>query len=420
MIGTMYKAYTGLEANGVGLNVIGNNLANMNTVGFKRGQANFSQLMTNVLDGASGNGNPVQFGLGVNTAEVVNYFNQGSFLATGVETHLALEGRGFFAVNINGNTSYTRAGNFSLTGAGELVTPYGGNVQGYTELNPDGTINTDGAIGNIVIDFETLSPAEPTSVVRFVSNLSAAATEGEEFISSLEIYDSNGDPQVLEIVFNKTATPGEWTYRFQTEAGDLSTTVPNHSSGTIQFAANGTLAEIDGTPIDQYQNRDLTISNIPNAEDLTFTWDLLDTDNPDNFGFLTNLGIRSNTGSVFQDGSSSGELQRIEFDRNGVMTGFFTNGDTIPLAHLALATFGNNQGLKQSNGSFFTATAASGVPTITPAGGALILSGVLEPSNVDIAEEFTGLIIHQRGFQSNSKSIQTADQVLQELVNLKR
>lgn len=421
MISNFYRAYTGLEANSLALSVVGNNLSNINSVGFKRGEANFAQLITNRLDARSGNGNPIQFGLGVKNTEVVNYFEQGSFINTGIGTNLALEGRGFFAVNNGGNINYTRAGNFSLQSNGALMAANGGTVQGYTEMNADGTINTTGDISDIIIDFDTLSPAEPTETVRFVTNLSASAEEGTTFSSNMEVFDSNGIARPLELVYTKTANVGEWTYEFRFQDGTVSTTEPTQGSGVFTFGPDGLLSTVDGTPVTEYQNRQISIGGLPDgADDLTFTWDLIDFTNQSSFGYMTNLGNRSNTGSVFQDGTGIGELQRVEFDNNGVMFGFFTNGDTVPLAHLAVATFDNNQGLKQSSSGFFIPTNASGAAELEAAGNTLILSGTLETSNVDIAEEFTSLIIHQRGYQSNSKTITTSDQMLQEVINLKR
>ncbi|MDJ0837143.1 MAG: flagellar hook-basal body complex protein [Acidobacteriota bacterium] len=418
MFSTFWTGYSGLQINATGLNVISNNLSNINTVGFKRGQANFEQLMTNMAQGATGTGAPIQFGLGARTSEIVNYFDQGNFINTGLSTNLALEGRGFFMLAQGTDTVYTRAGNFMLDEDGFLTSPSGANVQGYTELNPDGTINTNGAIGNVQVDPTIRSPAEATSLVRFVTNLSGAAEPGEEFISTINVFDSNGESHSLNLLFTKTDTPGEWDYQFVFENGTVSTTQPTQGNGTILFGENGTLAEIDGVPIAQATDRTVVLSDLPDgAADISFTFDMIDDTGA---GYMTNLGPRSNTGGVFQNGSSSGELQRVEFDRTGTMFGFYNNGDTVPLARLATATFTNNQGLRQGSSGFFSQTSVSGEAQVAPAGRALVLSGVLETSNVDIADEFTSLIVHQRGYQSNSKSITTADQVLQEVINLKR
>ncbi len=419
MIGNFYRAYTGLEVNNRGLEVIGNNLSNMNTVGFKRSQTNFEQLMSSFARGASGAGAPIQFGLGAQVSEVVPIFSQGAFLSTGLETHLALGGPGFFAVNNGGTTAYTRAGNFSFDENGALVATNGAIVQGYTQLAADGTIDTTGAVGDISIAQSRTSPAVATTTARFVTNLSAAATSGETFVSSMEIYDSNGVARPLNLIFTKTDTAGEWTYRIELEGNDLPATV-ELANGSIQFGTDGTLAAVDGTPVSEYENQQITISGLPNgAADQTFTWDLVDR-SVQGFGFLTNLGETSNTGSSFQNGSGSGDLQRISFDRDGVMRGFYTNGDVLPLARLALASFPNNTGLRQLNAGFFSQTGASGEPQLGAAGQTTILAGTLETSNVDVADEFTALIVHQRGFQSNAKTVTTTDQMLQEVVNLKR
>jgi len=419
MFSSIHRSYTGLLVNATGLSMVSNNLSNLNTVGYKRSQANFGQLMANSSLAASGNGNPVQIGLGAATSEVISSFNQGSFINTGEGTDLALQGNGFFVVNNGTDTSYTRAGNFTLNSNGFLVSASGHNVQGYTETNADGTINTTGTVGDIFVDFEAGSPPRATDQVRFVTNLNATAEVGEEFVSSLNVFDSNGEEHALNLKYTKTANEGEWSYEFLTEAGTVSTTSPTQGSGTMTFDANGQLSLVDGASLSAASNRTVGVSGVDGgAEDLAFTWEVFNSDT--NSGFLTNLGQRSNTGSAYQNGTSSGNLQRVEFALNGTMFGFYDNGDNVALAQVALATFPNNQGLRQRADGLFQQGPTSGAANLEPAGRTQVFTRTLETSNVDIAEEFTDLIIHQRGYQSNAKSISTADQVIQEIVNLKR
>ena len=419
MFSSIHRSYTGLLVNETGLNMVGNNLSNLNTVGYKRSQANFGQLMVNSSLGANGAGNPIQIGLGANLSQITSHFSQGSFLRTGEGTDLALQGNGFFVVNDGTSTSYTRAGNFTLNSSGNLVSATGHNVQGYTQTNADGTIDTTGATGDIFVDFEATSPARATNQVRFATNLSAASEEGDEFLSSINVFDSNGVEQALGLKFTRTANAGEWTYEFVPEEGAISTTSPTQGTGTLTFDANGQLAQVDGADVSAASNRNIEITGLPGgADNLSFSWEVFDTDT--NTGYLTNLGERSNTGSVFQNGTNSGELQRVEFALNGIMLGFYDNGDNVALAQVALATFPNNQGLRQGPGGLYQQGPSSGAAILEPAGRTQVFTRTLETSNVDIAEEFVDLIVHQRGYQSNSKSISTADQVIQEILNLKR
>ena len=464
LLGSFYTGLSGLQANAVALNVVGNNLANINTSGFKRSQANFAQIMSNTIKGISGAGNPIQIGLGVNTSEIVAKFEQGSIQNTGIKTHLAIQGEGFFQVNTNGINSYTRSGNFQFDEQGFLVSSNGSRVQGFVGTNADGTLDNSGGIVDVRVDLGQASPPRSTELARFITNLSAEAVIGDEYSTSIEVFDSKGVPHQFTITFVKpdpavdaTATEDDWDFTFtfdglDTSAGGLTIEAPNGTDyppgaggdtfGRIRFDAAGNLESImnsDGTytaiNTGGVATPGLTqpMVTIPaatvggGASDMVIEWDLIDppidaTTEP-NSAFITNFGSTFNTGTLFQDGFGSGVLQDIDFDQDGTMIGFFDNGLSLELARIAVATFNNKVGLKQSDGGFYQQTAASGSASIDGEGtggkGSLISSS-LESSNVDIAEEFTSLIIHQRGYQSNSKTITTADQLLQEAINLKR
>jgi len=415
MIGNFYRAYTGLEVNAKGLEVTGNNLSNINTVGYKRGMADFAQLMSSVAAGTTGTGAPVQFGLGANVASVGTIFNQGSIQSTGIQTNMALSGPGFFVLGNNGDQAYTRAGNFTLDASGQLVSGNsGGVVQGYTTLDAGGNIDPNGAIGDIVIDLEQTAPARATSMVRFTGNLSASAAPGAQYAQSLDLYDSNGVKRTLELVYTKETTPGAWTYSFSLDGASP----PVNGTGTLQFGSAGMLETIDGTLITDYQNQEVTIPGLPNgADDLALTWDLVGADGAAN---LTNYGAESSTSDLYQNGVASGSLEGIAVNPDGTILGQFSNGERLALAQVALARFPNNAGLRQAGGGLFLQTGASGEVQVGAPGDTGVLAGNLETSNVDIADEFTSLIIHQRGYQSNAKTVTTSDQMLQEVINLKR
>lgn len=429
LTGSFYTGLSGLQSNSTALNVIGNNLANINTTGFKRAQTNFAQIMSNTIRGISGAGNPVQIGLGVQTSEIVSKFQQGSIQTTGIKTHLAIQGEGFFQVKTGGNSAYTRAGSFGFNEEGFLTHSTGGIVQGFVGTGNDGLLDTSGGIQDIQVDLGQSGPPRATDLVRYITNLSAEAVTGDTYQSSIEVFDSKGVPHALLLTFTKTANPGEWDYEFSFEDGTVSTTVPTQFDGSITFDGTGTLATLDGVAVTDpaIANRTIGISNLnTGAEDMLITWDLIqfpaDPADP-NTSVVTSFGSNNSTGTLFQSGYGSGVLQDIDFDQDGTMIGFFDNGLTLELARVAVATFNNRGGLKQIDGGFFLPTASSGPASVDGEGtggrGSIIASS-LESSNVDIAEEFTALIIHQRGYQSNSRTITTVDQLLQEALNLKR
>ncbi len=428
LLSSFYSSLSGLQANATALNVIGNNLANINTAGFKRSRGNFAQIMSGAAQGLSGAGNPIQTGLGTKNTETVARFDQGSIQTTGIKTHLALQGEGFFQTLSNGAAAYTRAGNFSFDSQGLLIAANGGRVQGWTGANPDGTLNTSNGIGDIQIDFGVAAVPKATERARLVANLSAEAAPGDAYQTSIEVFDSKGVAHQLTLDFTKDAAAGRWNYQFSFNDGTVSTTAPNQGDGFIVFGADGRLSQIDGTSIAAAgaANRVIGISNLNSgAADMLIEWDLIEFGSApaDNAGFITQFGSNFNVGSLFQDGFGSGLLQDIDFSQDGTMVGFFDNGLTLELARVAIALFNNNLGLRQIDGGFFQATASSGPASIDPTGAGgrgSVLASSLESSNVDIAEEFSDLIIHQRGYQSNSRTITTTDQLFQEALTLKR
>jgi len=450
LLGSFYTGLSGLQANATALNVVGNNLANINTSGFKRSQANFAQIMSDTVKGISGAGNPTQIGLGVKTTEVVAKFEQGSIQTTGIKTHLAIQGEGFFQVQNGGTNAFTRSGNFGFDEEGFLIAANGARVQGFVGTNSDGSLDTSAGIQDVQIDLGQAAPPSASTLARFISNLSAEAVQGETYATSLEVFDSKGVAHQVTLTYTKEAAIGEWSYQFDFNGDASVVTMTGASSGggggatvspgTVVFDANGNLDTIDGvainnvgppvTAVADFVEPTFTIASADissGANDLTISWDVVDT--PADVttqaasSFATNYGNTFNTGTLFQDGFGSGVLQDIDFNQDGTMIGFFDNGLSLELARVAIATFNNKAGLKQVDGGFYLATAASGPSSVDGEGtggrGSIIASS-LESSNVDIAEEFTAMIIHQRGYQSNSKIITTTDQLLQEALNLKR
>ena len=441
LLGSFYSGLSGLQANATALNVVGNNLANINTTGFKRSQVNFGQIMSDTVSGISGGGNPIQIGLGVGTEEIVAKFEQGSIQTTGIKTHLAIQGEGFFQVNDDGASTYTRAGNFSFNEEGFLVAASGGRVQGWLGRDANGNVDTSRGVTDVKFDLGQASPPQETGLVRFISHLSAQAVDDEDYSTSIEVFDSKGVAHQMTIRFSRntggdTAGTTAWQYTF--EAADAAgiaivpanTGAPGASvtTGTLTFDSSGNLLSIDGASIGNagFTEPAVQLTGLNSgAQDMSITWDAVDTETDPTTpnSFVTNYSNNFNTGTLFQDGFGSGILQDIDFDQSGTMIGFFDNGLTLQLGRVAVATFNNRIGLKQIDGGYYFPTAASGPASLDgegTGGRGSIISSSLESSNVDIAEEFTSLIVHQRGYQSNSKTITTTDQLLQEALNLKR
>lgn len=425
LVGSFYSGLAGLQAASFALNTIGNNLANVNTVGFKRSQANFAELLTNNISGLSGNGNPIQTGLGVRHTEVIARFSQGSIQSTGIKTNLAIQGEGFFMVNYNGGSAFTRAGNFTLDAEGFLVNSEGFVVRGFM-ADGSGNIDISNGLQDIQVDLGQTAPPSATTLVRFLTNLDADAATGDTYQTTVEIFDSLGVSHSLNITYTKTGV-GAWNYTMSTEDPAVTIDVGTGSdTGTLTFDGAGVLTSINGSTVTAGDSLDVdptvSISGFSNgANAMSFVWDVEDDVNSQLF--LSQFGTNNSTGTVYQNGYGAGVLQDIDFAPDGTMIGYYSNGLSLNLARVAVATFNNNNGLRKIAGNLFLSTAASGPSSIDGEGtggrGSVVASS-LENSNVDISEEFTAMIIHQRGYQSNSKIITTVDSLLQEAINLKR
>jgi flagellar hook protein FlgE len=403
---------SGLTASSEALAAIANNLANLNTVGYKDSQVQFRDLFYQNL-GTSGGGDPVQLGAGTAVSATSSFFTEGSVNPTGVATDVAIMQDGFFVVQKNGTTAYTRAGNFTRDDNGYLVTANGERVMGYPATN--GVINTGGGLTGLNLGTGAISPPTPTSTVQISSNLDATAANGTTFPATVTVYDSLGASHVLTFTFTKTAQ-STWNYAISIPAADLGATGAAHvvSTGTLTFDGNGNLLTPAG---------DVTGINISGFSDgalpLSFTWKL----HSGGTGLLTQVAAASSTSSTQQDGTDSGSLQNFAIGGDGIVTGTFDNGKTAILGQLVLANFANQQGLQRTGDNNFLATLASGQAVIgAPAtGGRGTLSGgALELSNVDIATEFSHMIVAQRGFEANARVVTTFDQITQDTINLKQ
>jgi flagellar hook protein FlgE len=385
MLRSLYSGISGLRAHQQMMDVTGNNISNVNTTGFKTSQTTFQDTLSQMVksagapQGAAGGVNPAQIGLGVKLATISTNFGQGAAQTTGKATDLMIQGDGFFIVKSGGEELYTRAGNFSFDANGSLTNPNGQIVQGWPALN--GEVNPAGDPQNIVLPIGATIAPTATQNITFTGNLSNEAVIGDVKEITTSVYDATGAASTLVMTMTKSAAD-TWTM-----------SLPDGSTADIVFAggrATGTVA----------------------AGGYTF-----------DVGTLTQYSGTSEAKVSNHDGSSSGALTSFTISQSGQIIGVFSNGLKETLGQVALANFNNVNGLEKVGDSMFRTTVNSGIAQVGTAGTSglgLMTSGLLEMSNVDLAQEFTNLVIAQRGFQANSRIITTSDEILQELVNLKR
>jgi flagellar hook protein FlgE len=402
---------SGLLANEEALSVIGDNLANMNTTGYKGEHPQFSDLFSQQL-GTDGAGDPVQFGLGTQLSSTAANFSQGTIENTGVATDLAIQGDGFLEIQNGGVAMFTRDGSLSINAQGYLVTQDGSNVMGYNATN--GVINPNGPVAPLVINQGQTGPPQATANVQIAMNLDASAATGSTFSTSVGVYDSLGTSHVLTYNFTKTAS-NTWTYQITIPAADVGATgnpvVLN--SGTLSFDGTGKLT----SPSSNVTG--ITAKGLADgANDLSFTWQLLGaTGSP----VITQGAGTSAVSSSQQDGFAMGALASYTISSNGTIEGSFTNGRTAAIGQVALATFPNSEGLLRVGTNNFMTTLASGLPTVgTPGTGGrgTIEGSALESSNVDISSQFAQLIVAQSGYQASARAFNTANQVIQTAISL--
>ena len=410
MLRSMYSGVSGLRGHQTMMDVVGNNIANVNTTGFKASQTVFQDLLSQVLQGAglpegSGGTNPAQVGLGMRLAATATSFSQGGLQNTGRSTDLSIQGDGFFAVRSGGESLFTRAGAFSFDANGRLVTPTGAVVQGWM-ANATGGLNTNAAVSDIVLPIGGLNRPTPTSISELGGNLPSDAEEGTIIRSAITFFDDQGSPVDVSFVFTKAASG--WSMQPQADTDGDGALDDVGGVQTITFDDAGALTSA----------AEFTLSGLPGS------WA---TDPTVAFGAegqpLTGYAQVNTLGALSQNGSPAGSLQSFSISPDGTITGVFSNGRNQALGQVALATFNNPAGLEKTGNSMYRATVNSGQVQVGAAGAGgrgVLAGGTLEMSNVDIAQEFTNLIVAQRGFQANSRVVTTSDELLQELVNMKR
>lgn len=463
MMRSLYAGVSGLQNHQTRMDVIGNNISNVNTTGFKKGRVNFQDMISQTMQGAArpneevGGVNPKQVGLGMTIASVDTIFTQGSLQSTGVNTDVALTGNGFFILKDGDKSFYTRAGAFGLDSNGTLVNPSNGmKVQGWMAEQIDGqpVLKATGDTTEMTIPIGSKDPAKATTNVDFACNLDKrvpllTATSSNADIAKgtwavdKTIYDSFGNTHRLTVTYQRDPaapdTPNQWlatvvidpeNTEFNNNLGVGYGTPPAGNTYVVRFDNLGALASVtDSTG----QTRDQGALSIP----LSFTVQGANAGQEGEVQTLNlNLGTvgsytnsttqfadQSSNKSFRQDGYGMGYLENFGIDSSGEITGVYSNGQSKILGQVALASFTNPGGLEKAGDSTYIKTNNSGDANIGASGTAgkgKLVAGALEMANVDLADAFTDMIVTQRGFQANSRTITTADQMLQELIGLKR
>jgi flagellar hook protein FlgE len=419
---SFYSSLSGLSSNANALSVIGNNLSNLNTIGYKGSSASFQDLFSASVGATStqGNGNPIQIGLGTQLGAISQNFGQGSFQSTSNVTDMALQGQGFFTLQTkDGGAGYTRAGNFTVDKTGFLVDPNGNNVKGWNRIG--NTLTANGLSTPVHLDMGTTSPPASTASLGTVTNLDGGAATGTVYSTPVQVYDSLGASHSLLFTYTKDPAVGTWNLDVSTDGvfPDGTKTAVTGFPAQVVFGNNGLMT----TPDPAAANPTLTFGLWPNGASTgaagNVAWNLVSNGT----STLTGYSAASATSSTSQDGYGAGTVRSMTVNQDGIIIGNFTNGQTIPMAQVAISSFANSSGLAKQGENMWGETLASGQAAVGAAnqgGRGTVLGANLELSNVDVAEEFTRLIINQRGYQANSRVVTTADSLLQETLNLVR
>ena len=416
---------SGLNASSKNLDVIGHNIANANTTGFKSSRAEFADLVASSM-GAGGGAN---YGIGVEVAAVAQQFSQGNVTVTGNNLDVAINGNGFFKVQqADGSAAYTRAGNFKLDKTGDLVTNGGAQVMGF-KVDPATGLSTSEAQP---LSFPTGAPiqAKQTESIKATLNLDARAkdsagdatatppvpaTPRSTYGTSINVYDTQGVATPVNLYFMKTANPNEWAVYNQLDDPTAVPPVTAISLGTIAFDENGKIDPATATLT-------LTVSPTANPNAGTAAPAVADFPVDIDMSGATQFGSKFAVADLSQDGYASGDLTSINISNDGMVMASYSNGVTRAEAQVALANFRNPQGLLAVGGNNWVESFDSGPAVMGKPGdgnfGAL-RSGALEDSNVDLTAELVNMMTAQRAYQANAQTIKTQDQVMSTLVNLR-
>jgi flagellar hook protein FlgE len=450
MMRALFAGVSGLRNNQTRMDVIGNNIANVNTVAFKSSRVTFAESFNQLLQGAtrppanSGGRNPMQIGNGMNIASIDTKFTQGTIENTGVKTDVAITGDAFFMVKGNGKTLYTRAGNFQFDANGRLVAPSNGYIVQGINADPLGNFSSSSAVTDIDLTINQKSPARATTQLSLAGNLNLTqpitsttpTTVSQPHQMSITVYDTAGQAHNLVMTFDQvfTGTPAAsnntWAFSMTSATATVealdnavtpATAALGAGQGLVTFNASGQMTDFSNGLVN-LATEPVRIRITPNSGGTPFDV-TLDPGSINDINGLSQFANPSNAVFTRQDGYTSGDLQDISIDSTGVITGFYTNGVSRPVAQLSVAEFNNPTALLRRGDNMYEPSSNSGVPLLGFAGTSntsTITASALESSNVDLSEQFTDMITAQRGFQAAARVITTSDEMLTELVNLKR
>lgn len=412
MLTSFSTALSALGATSTGIDVVGNNLANLNTPGFKTSVVSFHDLVTQSLGAGLGE---TQVGFGVGRPITLRTFSQGALQTTSGPLDAAIQGDGFFIVKSNANqTLYTRGGNMMVDQQGNLTTATGEKLQGWTNLNSTGKIDTNAAIGDIVVPVGTLKEPNATTEVSVDLNLNAAAAPGAVFSTSMEVFDSLGNSHLVKFDFTKNtdaATTNKWSY--SASIGDA-----DPVTGELEFDKFGKLLTPEaGAP---EATPEIKVTGLASgADDLTLKWNFYNN----GIARFTQYSEASAVSANAQNGTGASNLIRVGLTDGGKILAQYSNGQQTIVGQVAMALVRNPESLLAVGNSNFALSARSALPAIglpDTGGRGGVLGGSVEASTVDIAKEFTNLIVLQRAYQANAKVVTAVDEISQDTISLKR
>lgn len=431
MLTSLYTAISGMNANGTALSVISDNIANMNTVGFKKSVVSFGDILSQTLSGISGT---YQVGRGVLVQNVVPVFTAGQLESTTNVLDMAIDGDGFFILNDNGARVYTRAGQFSLNKDGKIVNADGAILQGF---QIDALGNITGTIGDLSLGNSQQIPAVQTTQIEISLNLNAEASiiatpftldaNGDgvlndpanyNYSTSVLAYDSQGVQHDIKLYFVKTAG-NSWDVHYVYDD-------PANPGQLLEAGMQRLTFNTDGTLNNDNSSTSISFnfgSNVSSPQNIVFNYGNGTGEGGDGLGGTSQFAGNFSISNIVQNGYSAGSLINIGIDSSGNINGIYSNGQMKVLSRIALARFNNPSGLEKLGKNLYAQSSEAGTPIIASpetSGLGRVISNALEISNVDLAEEFIRMITAQRGFQANSRIITTTDELMQELVNLKR
>jgi flagellar hook protein FlgE len=415
MFTSFSTALSALAAHSTAIDVVGNNLANLNTPGFKSSVVSFHDLVTQSLGAGLGD---TQVGFGVGTPITLREFSQGAIQTTGGTLDSAIQGDGFFVIQgPNQSVEYTRGGNFQVDKDGNLITSTGEQLQGWTQM-VNGQLNTNTTPGNITIPVGTVQPPVTTKTISFDMNLNAAGLAGAStgtFATSVTVYDSLGSSHIVTATFTKDpSTPNQWNYSVAIPDADVQNPPFAPLTGSLSFGSDGSLSATTPAPAA------LAISGLKdNAADMSVTWSLYNAQTPR----ISQFAQPSSTSAVSQDGSPAAQLIRVAVADNAQILAQFSNGQQTVVGQLAMATVRNPESLIATGNNNYQLSARSALPAVGlpgTGGRGSVKGGAVESSTVDIAQQFTNLIVYQRGYEANSKVITAVDQLSQTTISLIR